>query len=104
MTDPFSGLEVTVHLALDDAGGDSAIVEYVDGRPQIHHDSSFNVMTNSPPFEEQLEHLKQFAGSAARRRYLGPRRRPTASCAPPTTSNACPIPTQAVRPSPRSSA
>lgn len=61
-TDPFSGMEVTVHLALDDAAGDSAIVEYVDGHPQIHHDSSFNVMTNSPPFEQQLEHLGQFAG------------------------------------------
>jgi penicillin V acylase-like amidase (Ntn superfamily) len=61
-TDPFSGQEVTVHLALDDVSGDSAIVEYVAGSPEVHHSPSFNVMTNSPPFEQQLEHLARFQG------------------------------------------
>jgi choloylglycine hydrolase len=61
-TDPHSGQQIVVHLALDDAGGDSAIVEYVDGHARVHHSPSFNVMTNSPPFEQQLEHLRGFDG------------------------------------------
>jgi penicillin V acylase-like amidase (Ntn superfamily) len=59
-TDPVSGEDITVHLVLDDAGGDSAIVEYVDGELRIHHDRSFDVVTNSPPFDEQLKNLARF--------------------------------------------
>ena len=49
-TDRFS----TLHLSISDAGGDNAIFEYIDGKLVIHHDRSYNVMTNSPVFEEQL--------------------------------------------------
>ena len=53
----------TVHLALADASGDSAIIEIVDGgKVRIHHDRSYTVMTNSPPFEQQLANLKQYQG------------------------------------------
>ncbi len=44
----------TLHLSLSDASGDSAIVEYIDGRQVIHHSGSYQVMTNSPVFEQQL--------------------------------------------------
>ncbi len=44
----------TLHLSLSDASGDNAILEYIDGKLVIHHDRSYNVMTNSPIFEEQL--------------------------------------------------
>ncbi|WP_430910270.1 linear amide C-N hydrolase [Methylobacterium sp. sgz302541] len=44
----------TLHLALSDASGDSAILEYIGGRLVIHHDRAFQVMTNSPTFDEQL--------------------------------------------------
>lgn len=44
----------TLHLSLSDASGDNAIFEYIDGKLVIHHDSSYNVMTNSPIFEKQL--------------------------------------------------
>jgi penicillin V acylase-like amidase (Ntn superfamily) len=60
--DPVSGEDITVHLVLDDAGGDSAIVEYIAGHTRIHHDPSFNVVTNSPPFDQQLENLRRFEG------------------------------------------
>ena len=60
--DPFSGIALTLHLGLEDASGDSAIVEYLDGTPNIHHDRSYTVMTNSPPFEEQLARLRQIEG------------------------------------------
>lgn len=60
--DPGTGRTVTVHLALDDAAGDSAIIEYIDGEPRIWHDRSYTVMTNSPPFAEQLERLREIRG------------------------------------------
>ena len=49
-TDKFT----TVHLSISDTTGDSAIFEYVGGKLVIHHDSSYQVMTNDPLFEEQL--------------------------------------------------
>jgi penicillin V acylase-like amidase (Ntn superfamily) len=44
----------TLHLAMSDATGDSAIIEYIDGKQVIHHDRKYQVMTNSPAFDQQL--------------------------------------------------
>ncbi|MDU1891430.1 MAG: linear amide C-N hydrolase [Dysgonomonas sp.] len=44
----------TLHLSISDASGDNAIFEYIDGKLKIHHDRSYQVMTNSPIFEKQL--------------------------------------------------
>lgn len=44
----------TLHLSLSDATGDSAIIEYIDGKQIIHHSRQYRVMTNSPTFEKQL--------------------------------------------------
>ncbi|MGB4257032.1 MAG: linear amide C-N hydrolase [Phycisphaerae bacterium] len=44
----------TVHLSISDASGDSAIFQYLGGRLVIHHGRQYQVMTNSPPFEQQL--------------------------------------------------
>lgn len=44
----------TLHLSMSDASGDSAIVEYIDGKQVIHHDRKYQVMANSPTFREQL--------------------------------------------------
>jgi choloylglycine hydrolase len=52
------GAKTTVHLALEDASGDSAIVEYVGGKPLVHHGRQYRVMTNDPPYDQQLELLK----------------------------------------------
>ncbi|MGF1637035.1 MAG: linear amide C-N hydrolase, partial [Cyclobacteriaceae bacterium] len=49
-TDKFT----TVHLSMSDAAGDNAILEYIKGKLVIHHDPSFNIMTNDPPYEQQL--------------------------------------------------
>jgi penicillin V acylase-like amidase (Ntn superfamily) len=46
--------EGTVHLAISDATGDSAIFEYLDGELVIHHGEQYRVMTNSPVYDEQL--------------------------------------------------
>ncbi len=53
---------VQLHLALEDATGDSAIIEYINGEPRIYHDRQFTVVTNSPSYDKQLENLKQYAG------------------------------------------
>jgi len=52
------GNKATVHLALDDAGGDSAIIEYVGGKPLIHHGREYKIMTNDPAYDQQLALLK----------------------------------------------
>lgn len=44
----------TLHLSISDASGDNAIFEHINGELQIHHDKSYQVMTNSPVFHEQL--------------------------------------------------
>jgi choloylglycine hydrolase len=56
----------TLHLSLSDATGDSAIIEYIDGKQVIHHSRAYQVMTNSPTFEKQLalvEYWKQIGGT-----------------------------------------
>jgi penicillin V acylase-like amidase (Ntn superfamily) len=44
----------TLHLSMSDASGDSAIIEYIEGKQIIHHGRQYQVMTNSPTFDEQL--------------------------------------------------
>lgn len=56
------GDPATLHMALADASGDSAIIEIVDGKMQIHHDRAYRVMTNSPPFEDQLANMRKYQG------------------------------------------
>lgn len=51
---------IKVHLALEDASGDSAILEYVGGKLHIYHDKSYITMTNDPTYDKQLENLKSY--------------------------------------------
>lgn len=60
--DAYTGRISTVHLALEDAQGDSAIIEYVGGRPHLRRGRDLTVMTNSPPFDEQRELLATYQG------------------------------------------
>ena len=39
---------------VSDITGDNAIFEYVDGKLDIHHSKAYQVMTNSPVFDQQL--------------------------------------------------
>jgi penicillin V acylase-like amidase (Ntn superfamily) len=48
----------TVHLSISDLSGDSAILEYIDGKLTIHHGKQYQVMTNSPVFDQQLSLAK----------------------------------------------
>ena len=49
-----NGRAAAVHLSLSDRNGDSAILEYIDGKLQIHHSPEYRVMTNSPIYDQQL--------------------------------------------------
>lgn len=49
-----NGRVAAVHLALADAEGDSAILEYLDGKLVIHSGPQYCVLTNSPSYEQQL--------------------------------------------------
>lgn len=62
LDDPTGGGPPAIHLALDDASGDSAIIEYIDGTPRVYHSKDYRVMTNSPTFDQQLELVKSFSG------------------------------------------
>jgi penicillin V acylase-like amidase (Ntn superfamily) len=54
------GHSSTVHLAIEDKLGDSAIIEYIGGKPLVHHGRQFTIMTNDPPFDQQLANLARF--------------------------------------------
>jgi len=49
-----NGQGAQLHLSLSDASGDSAILEYINGKLVIHHGRQYTVMTNSPNFDQQL--------------------------------------------------
>ncbi|BBY90262.1 linear amide C-N hydrolase [Mycolicibacterium tokaiense] len=51
------GFDANIHVALEDAGGDSAIIELADGVPMVHHGREFTLMTNDPTYDEQLQLL-----------------------------------------------
>lgn len=44
----------TAHLSISDPSGDSAVLEYPQGKLVIHHGRQYQVMTNSPTFDQQL--------------------------------------------------
>lgn len=49
------GYASTVHLALSDASGDSAVIEFVDGgTKKIYHGNEYRVMANAPAYDQQL--------------------------------------------------
>ena len=64
---PGTNIELaTLHLSVSDTSGDNAIFEYIKGKLVIHHDMSYQVMTNSPIYEKQLalnEYWKEIGGT-----------------------------------------
>lgn len=61
-----NGSAAGLHLSISDAKGDSAILEYINGKLVIHHSSQYKVMTNSPTFDQQLalnSYWEQIGGS-----------------------------------------
>jgi choloylglycine hydrolase len=51
---------VKVHYALEDATGDSLIIEYIDGKPHVYEGKNYTALTNSPVYPLQLKNLKHY--------------------------------------------
>lgn len=49
-----NGFPAQMHLSISDPTGDSAILEYIDGKLVIHHGKQYVVQTNSPTYDQQL--------------------------------------------------
>lgn len=61
-----TGEKGAVHLSISDSSGDSAIFQYLGGKLTIHHSREYQIMTNSPPYQQQLalnEYWKQIGGT-----------------------------------------
>lgn len=56
------GKLTTVHLSLSDAGGDSAVLEWIGGELSIHHGREYRVMTNDPVYDQQLAIARYWKG------------------------------------------
>jgi choloylglycine hydrolase len=54
------GKKWPIHIAIEDPSGDSAIIEFIDGKALVHHGKEFNTMTNEPAYNIQLENLKKY--------------------------------------------
>jgi len=71
VVEPNSGKAGTIHIALNDATGDSAILECIDGEIKVYHSREYTVMTNEPTFDKQLENLKQYRGFGGEKKLPG---------------------------------
>lgn len=54
------GAHLGGHLALEDSSGDSAIVEFLEGRKVVHHGPDTLVMANDPDYDSQLANLARY--------------------------------------------
>lgn len=50
-----------LHLTLSDASGDSAVLEWIDGKLNIHHDRTYQVVTNDPPYDDHLANQRYWS-------------------------------------------
>jgi len=62
-----NGVAARLHMALSDPSGDSAVLEYTNGRLTIYHGSRYRILTNSPAYNLQMaveEYWRQIGGLA----------------------------------------
>lgn len=55
-----------LHLMMEDAKGDSAIVEFVDGQMKVYHSPQYRIGTTGPSYDEHLKNLlnyEEFGGT-----------------------------------------
>jgi penicillin V acylase-like amidase (Ntn superfamily) len=53
------GHDANLHFALEDATGDSAIVEFTSAGPVVHRGREYTLMTNDPTYDQQLALLSE---------------------------------------------
>ncbi len=55
-----------LHVAIADASGQSAIIEFIKGEPVVHLGREYQVMTNEPAYDQQIANMlryKTFGGT-----------------------------------------
>jgi len=55
-----AGFNWPLHLALEDAQGDSAVVEFVGGQMNVFHGKEFTVLSNDPTLDQQVQNLGRY--------------------------------------------
>lgn len=60
--DPITNKTIGLHLAIEDASGDSAIIEYINGEARIYHNKHYLVVTNGPSYNKAMEMSKEYTG------------------------------------------
>ena len=60
-----NGKDYTFHLALEDASGDAAIVEFIGGQMNVYHGTEYTTLTNDPPLPQMpdLGDYQYFGGT-----------------------------------------
>lgn len=51
-----------IHLTMEDPTGDSAVIEFIQGKMHVYHGPQYRVMTNEPAYNIQLDNLKRYKG------------------------------------------
>lgn len=59
-TDNGGSERVPLSLAVEDASGDSAILQYIGGELIIHHGPEYRVLANDPPYDDALAELAKY--------------------------------------------
>ncbi|WP_297483530.1 linear amide C-N hydrolase [uncultured Photobacterium sp.] len=54
-------VRIALHISVQDPTGDSAIIEWRDGKPQIWHGKQYTVMTNQPGYAQHLANIQRSA-------------------------------------------
>jgi penicillin V acylase-like amidase (Ntn superfamily) len=68
-----NGVKATLHLAIEDATGDSAIVEYVaPGKKTVYHGREHRILTNDPAYDQHLTFRAAFNFEGATRQTMIP--------------------------------
>lgn len=52
-------VRIALHISLQDSTGDSAIIEWRDGKPQIWHGKEYTVLTNQPDYPVHLNNVEK---------------------------------------------
>jgi choloylglycine hydrolase len=68
-----NGVKATVHLAIEDATGDSAIIEYVPGgKKTVYHGKEYRILTNDPSYDQHIAFRAAFNFEGATRQTYVP--------------------------------
>ncbi|APC96212.1 linear amide C-N hydrolase [Francisella frigiditurris] len=56
-------VKLPIHYKIEDSSGDSAIIEFSDGKVYTYHNPSYTVMANEPNYDEQIQNLLKLSAN-----------------------------------------